>query len=93
MTTQDTKPDDDAGARGEREVLDIKDVLLAIPFDRADADILGALLIFRTIGDSTVVSVDPDGTGPATSIQIATLEGITGVTLQQLLSNNQDVSF
>ena len=93
MTTQETKPDDEAGARGEREVLDIKDVLLAIPFDRADADLLGALLTFRTVGDSTIVSVDADGSGPTAPLQIATLEGVTGVTLQQLLSNNQDVSF
>ena len=93
MTTHETKPDEEAGSGAEREVLDIKDVLLAIPFDRADADILGALLTFRTVGDSTIVSVDADGSGPTAPLLIATLEGITGVTLQQLLSNNQDVSF
>ena len=91
MTTQETKPEGESGSRPEGEVLDIRDVLSAIPFDRADADLLGALLIFRTVGDSTIVSVDPDGTGPATSIQIATLEGVTGVTLQQLLDSNLNI--
>jgi hypothetical protein len=91
MTMQESTPENESGARPEGEVLDIRDVLSSIPFDRADADLLGALLTFRTIGDSTIVSVDPDGSGPATSIQIATLEGITGVTLQQLLNNNLDI--
>ena len=76
----------------ESEVLDVRDVLSAIPIDRADADVLGALLTFRTDGDRTLVSVDPDGSGPTVPMQIATLEGITGITLQQLLSTNLDIA-
>lgn len=91
MTKHESTPENEPGSRPEGEVLDIRDVLLAIPFDRADADILGALLTFRTVGDSTIVSVDADGSGPTAPLQIATLEGITGVTLQQLLDNNLDI--
>ena len=79
MATQESRP--------ESEVLDIRDVLPAVPFDRAEAEVLGASLIFRTEGDHTVVSVDPDVGGPAVAVRIATLEGVTGITLQQLLNN------
>ena len=75
----------------EGEVLDVRDVLTAVHFDQADADTLGALLTFRTVGDRTIVSVDADGSGPTAALQIATLEGITGITLQQLLNNNLDI--
>jgi hypothetical protein len=79
MATQESRP--------ESEVLDIRDVLPAVPFDRAEAEVLGASLIFQTEGDHTVVSVDPDAGGPAVAVRIATLEGVTGLTLQQLLNN------
>ena len=84
MTTDESTP--------ESDVLDVRDVISAIPIDRADADVLGALLTFRTDGDRTLVSVDPDAGGPALPVQIATLEGITGMTLQQLLSSNVDLA-
>jgi hypothetical protein len=74
------------------EVLDIHDVLTATHFDRPDADSLGALLTFTTIGDRTIVSVDAEGVDPVAPLQLATLEGITGITLQQLLSNNVDIA-
>jgi len=85
MTTDQPRP--------ESDVLDVRDVISAIPIDRADADVLGALLTFRTDGDRTLVSVDPDASGPAHPVQIATLEGITGITLQQLLSTNLDTAY
>ncbi|MND02440.1 hypothetical protein D3C83_218230 [compost metagenome] len=53
---------------------------------------LGALLTFRTVGDRTIISVDADGTGPSDPVQIASLQGISGITLQQLLSNNLDIA-
>ncbi len=90
MSAQDPNSGNESGARAEGEVLDVKDVLQAIPFDRADADVLGAWLTFRTVGDSTVVSVDADGVGPMAPVEIVTLAGMTGVTLQQLLSTNLD---
>ena len=92
MAAQDSKPENQAEPRGQGDVLDIRDVLSAIPLGGADADSVGASLIFRTVGDSTVVSVDPDGTGPIVALQIATLEGVSGMTLQQLLSNNVDIA-
>lgn len=90
MSAQDPNSGIESGARAEGEVLDVKDVLQAIPIERADADLLGAWLTFRTVGDSTVVSVDAAGIGPVAPVEIVTLAGVTGVTLQQLLSNNLD---
>jgi len=92
MTTQDPNAANEPGSRAEGEVLDIRDVLAAVPFDRADAGSLGACVVFETIGDSTVVSVDADGNGPAVTLPVATLAGVTGVTLQQLLSANLEVA-
>jgi len=80
----------DASKESTPEVLDMRDVLSATHFDRPDADSLGAQLTFLTIGDRTIVSVDAAGVDPVAPLQIATLEGITGITLQQLLSNNVD---
>jgi len=81
MATNDTNPD------STPVVLDVRDVLSATHFDRPDADSLGAQLTFTTIGDRTIVSVDAEGVDPVAPLQIATLEGITGITLQQLLNN------
>lgn len=92
MATQDTNPQSASAAPVEGEVLDVRDVLSAVHFDQADADTLGALLTFRTVGDRTIISVDADGTGPSDAVQIASLQGITGITLQQLLSNNLDIA-
>ena len=77
----------DASPESTPEVLDVRDVLSATHFDRPDADSLGAQLTFTTVGDRTIVSVDAEGVDPVAPLQIASLEGITGITLQQLLSN------
>jgi hypothetical protein len=82
---------DDASTESTPEVLDVRDVLSATHFDRPDADSLGAQLTFTTVGDRTIVSVDAEGVDPVAPLQIATLEGITGITLQQLL-NNVDIA-
>ena len=92
MATQDTNPQNTPAAPVEGEVLDVRDVLSAVHFDQADADTLGALLTFTTVGDRTIISVDADGNGPSDAVQIASLHGITGITLQQLLSNNLDIA-
>ena len=81
----------DANREGTPEVLDVRDVLSATHFDRPDADSLGALLTFATVGDRTIVSVGAEGVDPVAPLQIATLEGTTGLTLQQLL-NNVDIA-
>ena len=81
----------DTNREGTPEVLDVRDVLSATHFDRPDADSLGALLTFATVGDRTIVSVGAEGVDPVAPLQIATLEGITGITLQQLL-NNVDIA-
>ena len=92
MAAQEGNPENTAPAPAEGEVLDVRDVLSAVHFDPGSADTVGALLTFRTEGDHTVVSVDADGAGPSVAVQIATLEGVTGLTLQQLLSNNLEIA-
>lgn len=82
----------DASPESTPDVLDIRDVLSATHFDRPDADSLGAQLTFTTVGERTIVSVDAEGVDPVAPLQIASLEGITGITLQQLLSNNVDIA-
>ena len=52
MATDGTKLEGD-GALPESEVLEVRDVLSAIPVDPAESDSLGALLTFRTDGDHT----------------------------------------
>ena len=91
MATEEAKPEG-GQSRPESEVLDVRDVLSVVPLDPAGADSLGALLRFRTEGDHTIISVDANGDTPSVTVQIATLEGVTGITLQQLLSNNVDIA-
>ena len=71
------------------DTLNIQDVLQGITPEGADPGALGAYLIFETVGNSTVVSVDFDGPGPGALVQLVTLSNITGVTLQDLLNNVQ----
>jgi hypothetical protein len=53
------------------------------------ADALAVYLKVETIGGNTIVSVGSDSAGASATIPIVTLEGVTGVTLQDLLSPNQ----
>ncbi|MBI4204755.1 MAG: type I secretion C-terminal target domain-containing protein [Betaproteobacteria bacterium] len=69
------------------DVLNIRDVLSGIAPEGADAATLGACIIFETVGNDTVVSVDIDGAGPAAPLPILTLANVTGKTLQDLLSD------
>ena len=78
----------DSIPRAEGDALNVQDVLSGIVPEGADAGTLGACLTFETVGNSTVVRVDIGGTGPEAPLQIVTLEGVTGVTLQQLLNND-----
>ena len=47
---------------------------------------LGAYLKIETVGGNTVISVEA-GAPAAIAFPIVTLEGVTGVTLQDLLNN------
>lgn len=49
---------------------------------------LGAFLTIDTVGGNTVISVETSGTGVGTPVQFVTLEGVTGMTLQDLLASN-----
>lgn len=69
------------------EVLNIQDVLSGIAPDAADATTLVACILFETVGNDTVVSVDIDGAGPAAPVPIMTLANVTGLTLQALLND------
>ncbi|MGH7893676.1 MAG: type I secretion C-terminal target domain-containing protein [Candidatus Binatia bacterium] len=89
MSTDGTNPgaadQGEAGTQGE--ALKVQEVLSGVQSEGAGADVLLAHLSFDTVGGDTVVRVDLDGVGPSAPVAIATLEGITGVTLQQLLNN------
>lgn len=69
--------------------LDLGDVLLGV--DVTDPN-LGAYLTVETVGSNTVISLDADGAGGGAAVAVVTLEGISGMTLQQLLTNNQIIT-
>ena len=71
-------------ARGD--VLNLNDVLTGFAVDGGDN--AGACLTFQTVGNSTVVSIDADGPGPAAQIAVLTLANVAGKTLQDLLNEN-----
>ncbi len=71
------------------DVLDLHDVLPAAAQGQTTEGALGAYISVQTVGSDTVVSVDSDGAGGAVAVQVVTLQGITGVTLADLLSNSQ----
>jgi len=82
----------DSTPRAEADALNVQDVLSGIVPEGAEAGMLGAYLTFETVGNSTVVRVDAGGAGAEAPLQIVTLEGVTGVTLQQLLNNDHIMS-
>jgi Ca2+-binding RTX toxin-like protein len=72
------------------DVLDFSSVLPGV--DVTDPD-LAAYIGVQTVGSNTVVSIDADGAaGSGAAVAVVTLEGVAGVTLQQLLQNNQIVT-
>ena len=94
MATDTTNVDaaNDSTPRSEGDALNIQDVLQGIVPEGADAGALGAYLTFETVGNSTVVIVDLDGSGPSAPVQLVMLPNITGVTLQGLLNNLPDAA-
>ena len=90
MTTETADSDTvkESTPRAQGDALKVQDVLSGIVPEGADAGMLGAYLTFETVGNSTVVRVDTGGAGAEVPLQIVTLEGVTGVTLQQLLNND-----
>ena len=76
-----------AVAGGDR--LELSDVLPGT--DPTDPN-LGAYLKVETVNGNTVISVDPDGVGGAPAITVVTLEGVSGVTLQQLLQHDHSMT-
>jgi hypothetical protein len=84
MANDDAKGQDSA-ATTQGDVLNVSDVLSAIPAEGADT--AGAYLTFETIGGSTVISIDADGSGPEAPVAVVTLANVTGKTLQDLLND------
>ena len=76
------------------DVLNVHDVLQGTGVQgNTDATTLGAYLKVDTVGSNTVISVDMDGSGTGSApVAVATLEGVSGITLQQLLANNQIIT-
>ncbi len=78
------------GASTERgDTLNLQDVLSGIPLEGAAAANLGIYLVFETVGNNTVISVDPDGPGHPAPVPILTLANVTGKTLQDVLNEIQ----
>ena len=71
------------------DVLDLHDVLPGAAQGQTTAGALGAYINVQTVSGNTVVSVDSDGAGGGAPVAVVTLQGITGVTLQDLLNNGQ----
>lgn len=71
------------------ETLNLQDVLRS-DLACTHGEAVGVFLSFETIGNDTVISVEANGANVMASI--ATLEGVTGITLQQLLSANYVVT-
>lgn len=65
--------------------LELVDVLAS---DGTDPN-LGAFLTVDTIGGNTVISIGAEGSAYGASVQVVTLEGVTGMTLQDLLTSSQ----
>ena len=86
----DTVTDFALGAGGD--ALNLHDVLPAAAQGQTTDGGLMAYLQVATVGASTVISVDADGGGGGAAVQVVTLEGVTGVTLQQLLNDSQIIT-
>jgi hypothetical protein len=77
------------GAVADMDKLNLSDVL---PGPDATDPNLGVYLTVETVNGNTVVSVDCGGLDSAPAVAIVTLEGVAGLTLQQLLQNDSGVS-
>lgn len=88
MATDNTNvnPVRETTSSSHADALKIQDVLSGMLPEGAEAGMLGAYLKIETVGGNTVISVDT-GAAPGIAVPIVTLEGITGVTLQDLLNN------
>jgi hypothetical protein len=83
MANDDASEGTTVSAQGD--VLKVNDVLSGIALDASDT--AGAYLIFETIEDNTVISIDADGLGPDAPVAVVTLANVTGKTLQDLLND------
>jgi hypothetical protein len=77
-----------ATVSAQGDVLKVNDVLSGIALDASDA--AGAYLIFETIEDNTVISIDADGLGPEAPFAVVTLANVTGKTLQDVLNESMN---
>jgi hypothetical protein len=85
MATDNTNASESTPASDQGNALKVNDVLSGIPLDPSDT--AGAYLTFETIGNSTVISIDADGSGPEAPVAILTLANVAGKTLQDLLND------
>ena len=69
-------------------MLDISDLLVGAG---VTPDTIAEFVGVTESGGNTIVNVDADGSGAAAAQQLVTLQGVTNVTLQQLLDNHQVV--
>jgi VCBS repeat-containing protein len=75
------------------DVLNLHDVLPVGVQGSTNAGDLGAYLTVQTIGSNTVISIDADGAGTdSLPVALVTLQNVTNVSLQDLLTNNQIIT-
>ena len=79
----------DANAGGD--VLDLSDLLTDSGYSGDAATLQNFVAVTESSGN-TIVSVDADGAGSAAAQTVVTLQGVTNVTLQDLLNNQQIVA-
>ncbi|MGQ0525376.1 MAG: retention module-containing protein [Betaproteobacteria bacterium] len=79
-----------ASVAGADDVLHLGDVLPAATQGATVASQLSGYVTLVEVAGNTQVQVDPTGAGNYQTL--VTLEGVTGVTLQQLLTNNQIIT-
>lgn len=72
-------------AQMNAETLAVQDVLQGL-HSEGNADALGVYLRLESVGNDTIISVDPGAF--TASIPIATIDNVIGATLQQLLNND-----
>ena len=85
MATDNPSTGEGSSTAAQSEVLNLNEVLTGFAVEGGDN--AGACLTFQTAGNSTVISIDTDGAGPAAPIAVLTLANVAGKTLQDLLND------
>jgi len=86
----DTITDFAVGAGGDK--LDLHDVLPLAAQGQTTLSALQDYIQVASVTGGTAISVDLDGAGGGAAVQVFTLQGVTSLTLQNLLDNHQIIT-